>query len=198
MGMLDFYLAFDTEASFDLAADELFARPKKPFRGDDAERWQKIQEAGKEIAVKEPARLGRFRKHLIQVAELNRETWKHIRAETDDDHEWLPNARQKGVLGLPVRDEMVDAWLAMMAELEALLDGKRTFLQVFINKNGKGLNLKTLLDDPPEKFVLDGTFPQNLPDKYWSEGKDVGINVLFRVIEVFNDPTAVAYAVWFN
>jgi hypothetical protein len=198
MGMLDFYLAFDTEASFDLAADELFAKPKKPFRGDDAERWQKIQEAGKEIAVKEPARLGRFRKHLIQVAELNRETWRHIRAETDDDHEWLPNPRQKGVLGLQVRDEMVDAWLAMMAELEALLDGKRTFLQVFINKNGKGLNLKTLLDDPPEKFVLDGTFPQNLPDKYWSVGKGVDINVLFRVIEVFNDPTAVAYAVWFN
>jgi hypothetical protein len=198
MGMLDFYLAFDTEQSFDLSADELFAKPKKRFRGTEAERWQKIQEAEKEIAVKEPVRLGRFRKHLIKVAELNRETWKHIRAETDNDHEWLPNPRQKGVLGLPVRDEMIDAWLAMMTELEALLDGKRTFPQSFINKNGKGLNLKTLLDDPPDKFVLDGSFPQNLPDKYWSEGKDLDINVLFRVSQVFGDPTAVAYAVWFN
>ena len=45
------------------------------------------------------------------------------KAETDDDHEWLPNPKQKGALGLPVRDEMIDAWLAMMAELEVLLNG---------------------------------------------------------------------------
>lgn len=199
MAMLDFYLAFDTRELFDLSAHELFAKPKKPFHGGEAEKWQKLQEAWKEIAVKEPARLSRFRKHLIKVAELNRETWRQIRAETDDDHEWLPNAKQKGVLGLPVRDEMVNAWLAMMTELEALLDGKRTFLQVFgINRNGKGLNLKSLLDDPPEKFVQDGTFPLNLPDKYWFEAKDVDLNVLWGVIQVFGNPTAVAYAVWFN
>jgi hypothetical protein len=224
MGMLDFYLAFDTKRQFDLSADELFGKPKKRSdrgHGDrwkkfpdgtwkklpdpDAEKRQKVQDAWKEIAVKEPARLGRFRKHLIQVAELNRETWKHIRAETDDDHEWLPNPKQKGVLGLPVRDEMVDAWLAMMAELEALLDGKRTFLQAFINKNGKGLNLKILFDDPPEKFVLDPDQPlgilktlENLPDKYWSKGKEVDYDLMWRALQVFGDPTAVAYAAWFN
>ncbi len=160
---------------------------------------ERFQDAVKVIAVKEPARLGRFRKHLIKVADLNRETWMHIRAETDDDHEWLPNPRQKGVLGLPVRDEMIDAWLAMMDELEALLDGKRTFLKIWnFDKNGKGLNLKTLFDDPPEKFVLDDKFPQNLPAKYWSEEKDVNINVLGRVFRIFSDPTAVGYAAWFN
>jgi hypothetical protein len=78
------------------------------------------------IAVKGPARLGRLRKHLLEVVKLNRETWRYIRAETDDDHEWLPNPKQKGVIGLPVRDEMIDAWLEMMGELEALLDGKTT------------------------------------------------------------------------
>ena len=146
-----------------------------------------------------PARLGRFRKHLIQVAALNGETWRHIRAETDDDHEWLPNPKQKGVLGLPVRDELIDAWLGMMAELEALLDGKRTFLKSLWNKDGKGLNLKALFDDPPEKFVLDLTFFQNLPDKYWSGGEDADTNALSRVIDLFlRDPTGVAFAVWFN
>jgi hypothetical protein len=109
-------------------------------------------------------------KQLLKVAELNRETWKHVRAETDDDHEWLPNPRQEGVLGLPVRNEMIDAWLAMMAELEALLDGKRTLPGVLnIGKNGKGLNLKTLLDDPPEKFTLDSEFFRGLPEKYFSD-----------------------------
>jgi hypothetical protein len=199
MGMLDFYLAFDTEELFDLSADKLFAKPKTSFRGGEAERLQKIQDAGKAIAVKEPARLGRFRKDLIKVAELNRETWKYIRAETDDDHEWLPNPKQKGVLGLPVQDAMIDAWLAMMAELEALLDGKRTFWKGWnFGKNGKGLNLKTLFDDPPEQFVGDNKFPQNLPDKYWSEEKEVNLNVLGRVIQIFSDPTTVGYAAWFN
>jgi HEAT repeat protein len=198
MGMLDFYLALDTEQLFDLSADELFAKPKHPFRSTAEEKQQKITEASRAFAVKEPARLGRFRKHLVKVAELNRETWKHIRAETDDDHEWLPNPKQTGVLGLPVRDEMIDAWLAMVAELEALLEGKRAFPQFFISKNGKGLNLKTLLDDPPEKLVLDIEGLQSLPDKYWSEAADVDTNALMRVIEIFGNPTAMAYAAWFN
>ena len=80
MGMLDFFLAFDTEQSFDLSADDWFVKPEIRFRGSAAERRQKLQDAIKVVAVKEPVRLGEFRKHLIKVAELNRETWKHIRA----------------------------------------------------------------------------------------------------------------------
>src|SRR5262249_193239 len=151
---------------------------------------------------KEPARLGQFRHHLLKVVDLNRETWKHILAETDDDHEWLPNPRQTGVLGLPVREGMIDAWLAMMAELEARLDGERTVTRLPIDepfvKQGKGLNLKTLFEDPPEQFALDLKFFQALPDKYFSERRDVDINVLFAVAQIFGDTTALAYAAWFN
>ena len=102
----------------------------------------------------EPARLGRLRRHLTKVTELNRETWKNIRAETDDEHEWLPNAKQQGVLGLPVRDNMIDAWLTMMAELEALLNGNRTLPKIYLSKTGQGLNLRKLLDEPPEKIRI--------------------------------------------
>jgi hypothetical protein len=199
MGMLDFYLAFDDVKGFNLSADALFAKPKHRFRGDNAERWRKQEQAWNVMAVKEPARLGRFRRHMIKVAVLNRETWRHIRAETDDDHEWLPNPKQKGVLGLPVRDDMIDAWLGMMAELEALLDGKRVMPTDWgLGKNGKGLNLKVLFDDPPKKFMLDGDFAKNLPDKYFADGKAVDIAVLFRVLTVFGNTTSVAYAAWFN
>jgi HEAT repeat protein len=198
MAMLDFYLAFDTEQLFDLTADELFARPRNRFAGDNIEKQRKMLDASRIIVVKEPARLGQFRQHFLRVAELNRETWKHIRTETDDDHEWLPNPKQEGVLGLPVRNEMIDTWLVMMAELEALLDGERTF-SIFWSRNGKGLNLKTLLDDPPAKFVLDGEFPGTLADKYFSERKEVNFNVIMAVFQIFSDPaTAVTYAAWFN
>src|SRR5262249_10782718 len=140
-----------------------------------------------------------FRKHLLKVVELNRETWKHIRAETDDDDEWLPNAHQHGVLGLPVRDDMIDAWLSMLTELEALLEGRGGLPRFFFDNNtGTCLNLKTFLDDPPEKLVLDGLFPRNLPEKYWFKAKEVDISFLFRVAELFGDPSTVAYADWFN
>jgi hypothetical protein len=87
-----------------------------------------------------------------------------------------------------------------MGELEPLLDGKRTFPRFVFNRDGKGLNLKTLLDDPPEKFVLGDliSFPENLPDKYWSNQKDVNLDVLLRVFQIFGNPTTVGYAVWFN
>jgi hypothetical protein len=191
-GMLDVYLALDTGQMFHLSADDLFAKPKNPPPPKEQRNWAEVW---KVITIKEPARLGRVRRHWLKVAELNRETWKYIRAETDDDHEWLPHPKQKGVLGLPVRDEMIDAWLAMMGELEALLDGKRT---MGVRKDGKRLNWKVLLDDPPDKFDLAGGFPGNLADRYFSEAPEVNMNALSRVIAVFQNTTAVAYAAWFN
>lgn len=191
-GMLDFYLAFDTEQIFNLSSDEVFAKPKPPPPPRENRQWDEVLRV---IVVKEPARLGRFRRHMIKVAELNRETWKYIRAETDDDHEWLPNAKQKGVLGMPVRDDMVDAWLGMMGEFEALLDGKRTLGSP---KDGRGLSLKTLLDAPPEKLDFAGGFPGNLPDRYFSEAPEVDMRSLWRVMAVFQNTAAVAYFAWFN
>jgi hypothetical protein len=198
MGMLDLYLAIDGERLFDLTADELFAAPKNRFTGDESARLRELVQARTVIDLKEPHRLGQFRRHMVAVARLNRETWMHIRAETDDDHEWLPNPRQHGVLGLPVRDGMIDVWLAMMAELEALFEGKRTIPKPFRSKDGKGLNLKVLLDDPPEKFMPNQDPAQSLPAKYWSAEPDLDIDVIFRVIQIFGDPSMVAYAMWFN
>src|SRR5262249_32942153 len=109
------------------------------------------------LIIADGARLGRFRKHLLAVCELNRETWKFIRAETDDDHEWLPNPKQKGVIGLPVRDQMIGGWLAMIDQLEELLRGKRLFpacplFLVGVDPKGKGLNAKPRLDAPPMRI----------------------------------------------
>ena len=39
---------------------------------------------------------------------------------------------------------------------------------------------------------------ENLPDKYWSKGKEVDYDLMWRALQVFGDPTAVAYAAWFN
>ncbi len=203
MGMLDFYLAFDSKETFYLGADQWVAKPKRRFRGTEAERYDAIYKATREIVVKRPARLGRFRKHLVKVAELNHETWKHIRAETDNDHEWLPKPEQNSVLGLRVQNRMIDAWLDMMDELKALLEGDRVFLSFYFykeNNAGKrnGLNLKVLLDDPPKKFVPKIEFYRSLADKYYSNRKDVDINLIGRAFGMFSQPARMGYAAWFN
>jgi len=198
-GMLDAYLAFDTEREFDLWADKAFAKPQKTFAGTDDERLQKTLSANEAVVI-EPARLRRFRQHIIAVTELNEETWRHIRLETDDDHEWLPNPRQQGVLGLPVRTEQIDLWLTMMAELRRLFAGERTFPNFFSpgRPGNKELNIKILLDEPPEKFVGDGNFPKNLGDKYFTEAKPLNVQAFFGVFQMFFNPATMGYPVWFN
>lgn len=197
-GLIDIYLAFETEPQFDLWADKAFAKPQKKFAGTDNERLKQTLESN-EVVLKEPARLSRFRKHLVAVADLNHETWKHIRLETDDDHEWLPNPKQKGVLGLPVRDEQINGWLAMMTEFKRLLEGERTFPNFFgDNWGNRELDLKVLFDEPPEKFVFDGKFPQNLGDKYFTKPKPLNVQVFFGAIGMFFNPETLGYPVWFN
>ena len=46
------------------------------------------------VPVKEPARMGSALKHLEAMVALSRESWKLYLAETDDDHEWIPNPKQ--------------------------------------------------------------------------------------------------------
>ncbi|MBS0241902.1 MAG: hypothetical protein JSS20_06975, partial [Proteobacteria bacterium] len=76
--------------------------------------------------VIEPDRLKAVRTHLVRVMEINAETWRLVRAETDDDHEWLPNAHQKPLAGLPpVTDEMIDGWLKTTALAKEVLNGEK-------------------------------------------------------------------------
>jgi hypothetical protein len=197
-GIIDLVLAVDTEDRFDLWADRAFARPQIKFEGTDEERLKKTIDQ-RDLVLIEPARWGRFRKHLVAVTDLNDETWKHIRLETDDDHEWLPNSRQKGVLGLPVQDVQIDAWLVAMREFKRLLEGERTFPNFWDNKpDGLELDLKILLDDPPERIVGDGAFPRNLGDNYLVERRQLKVEVFFPVLGMFLNPATMGYPVWFN
>ena len=197
-GMLDLYLAIDLEDAFDRFGSGSFAEPKRRKAGD----LDPIKMGP--FAVQEPARLGHFRKHMLAVCQLNRETWKYIRAETGDDHEWLPNAKQTSVFSLTVTDEQIDAWLKMMEEFEVLLEGKKVIPQsilafVWPNVQG-GLNLKDLLDDPPEKFDFEAIKQNGPTAKYIDKrkGVDLDFGAILNTGQVFNNPLGVGYMLWFN
>ena len=197
-GMLDIYLAFDTKADFGLWADTAFAKPKVRFEGTEFERAQKSGEAHRVLRIVEPARLSRFRGHLIKVAELNRETWRFIRAETDNDHEWLPHPKQQSVMQLPVRDDMIDAWLAAVGEIEGLLEGERLMFNLGGKDGTKGINMRTLLEDPPAELDWEKVWRDGPADKYLENGRLINFAVLLRVASVFDNPTGVGYMAWFN
>lgn len=205
MAMLEFQLAYDGERMFELTAHDLFAAPKIPADRKSSDPGRDLSELWKVIVIKDPARLGRFRQHMLAVCDLNHATWRYIRMEQDDDHEWLPNAKQKGVIGLPVSNEMIDAWLGMIDEFKALLDGQKFIspfmVQIFTSAGDdrSGLNVKELLDNPPDRIDWEKIQNEGIEKKYlFRNGKDVDFMKMFRVTQVFNNTLAVGYAAWFN
>jgi hypothetical protein len=196
--MLEGYRALDLEADFDKRVGGVFPKVEVTGRSGGVD--------GGSLRIADGARLGRFRKHLLAVCELNRETWKFIRAEADDDHEWLPHPGQKGVLGLPVTDAMIDRWLAMVEQLEGLLKGERLvpsrLLALLAADPGqKGLNFKTLLDDPPATLSVGKLHKDGIDPKYLeaeAAKKPFDLAALFAVWRLFDGPLGVAYMAWFN
>ena len=196
--MLDAYLAIDGRFIFDLYGGDHFARPK----GVPAEKPDLVSTVVAGLRVVEPARLHSFRTHMLAVCELNRETWKYVRAETDDDHEWLPNPRQTGVLRLPVTDEMIGGWLAAVGEFEAVLKGEKLVAGLWAHRAESGINLKALLDDPPARLDVVSLVASGVADaKYLGKLTDTNRfddRVFARVSALFGDSLSVAYAAWFN
>jgi hypothetical protein len=196
--MLDFSLGFDLKPVFDAFGKEQFAKPKTSSDDGNAV----ILKLFARIDIPEPARLGSFRRHMLKVCELNVETWKYIRAEKDDDHEWLPNPKQKGVLGLPVTDAMIDGWLAGVAEMEGLFGGKKVIdLGGLVKTDGHGLNFKEFLDHPPESISISKILSDGVDKKYLTKmtaDNTFNNDTFGRMLGLFDESFGFAYGLWFN
>lgn len=185
MSFLDAALALDWEAEFNDHGSKAFAKPIRSKVARENGSWK--------IRIREPLRLSQFRTHLIAVCQLNHQVWKLIRAEKDDDHEWLPSPKQNSVLGLPVRDEMIDGWLTVMTEFEGLLDGSKVFK--YREEDETGYNLKELLENPPT--ILD-LFEILQERKYMTKGTALDTGKFLRALSIFERAGNYAYLPWFN
>jgi hypothetical protein len=145
--------------------------------------------------VVERARLTGLLARGLSIIDLNRKTWAAVRAESDDDREWLPSPRQKsGVMtGLDVTDERIDAWLAMLTDTEAVLKGDRLAGHWRFQQ---GYRLPRVLAEI-ERFdlVLWITGQAALP---WLEDGQVDIGKAFSGANAIFDGNLLAYAFWFN
>jgi hypothetical protein len=129
MAMSEVYLAHDAHELFDHTAPYFYPKAQTPFpflsRHADAPRQQvETEDILDAIAfihlvhfpVQEPARLKSALAHLESMIALSHESWKFILAETDDDHEWVPNTKQHSVMpNGAVTLEMVKGWFEFLA-----------------------------------------------------------------------------------
>lgn len=94
--------------------------------------------------VIEPARLEATRIHLLRVMEQNQTAWRLLRAETDDDREWLagPQENTSGVVvGEPDLNKVIDDWLITNTAAAEVLRGERLLPHPRFKQ---GINVKKL------------------------------------------------------
>jgi hypothetical protein len=205
--LCEIVLAHDFHEIFDHTAHLFFAKPKTPYpfltqRRDHANGvdWETIVDAISVVhlirmPVVEKDRTISARIHLKAMVAQSRAMWKCVLAETDDDHEWIPNPRQTGVTRTNVTDEMVKGWTEFLDEADALLDGRK--LIPFWRGNGtKGVNLRRMFDDPrPLDLVLWVQGTAAAP--YLEDGAVTKKETWERLQRIFGGDF-IGFAVWFN
>ena len=185
-GMVEAYRSADEELGFVDRVGSVFPEIESP-EVESNEDWYRF------VPIVDPPRLRRMRLHFVAVCELNRETWMHIRKETDDQFEWLPHPGQTDQLGLPISDMQIDRWLRMMDQLEGLLKGERLVPSAFVkylypdHPEGQGLNLANVLDDPPaDLFNVDRIQQKGIQSSYLEPETDKKLFDVFVVLQAFS------------
>jgi hypothetical protein len=208
MTLSEVYLAHDAKTLFEHTAHLFFVKPTTPFpflknkpqgvHGLDA---ALIGDVAAFIhllnfRMKEPARMRSALEHLEAMVALSREAWKSYLAETDDDHEWIPNPKQDTVMpGGKVTGEMVKGWLDFLDEAEAILAGKK-LVPYWRAAENKGVNLRRVFTEPRDMDVIlwiQGTAAMT----YLEDGPVTQPEVWTRLWRVFRGEF-IGFAIWFN
>lgn len=205
-GFAQFMLAHDFQGTFDKTFHVFFPNAGLPLaeklkRADAQDAWADSS-FGDAIAflhlvnwpVAEPARNADVRLRLKAMAEMSRKSWAAARRETDDEAEWLPNANQQTVFAGPqVTDETINGWLAVMAEFEAILDGKKLLPHWRFKQ---GLNVKRMFEESKNfDFVLLIAGADAVP---WLEDGPVSSSADWNSLMNAFQGNFLGYAMWFN
>jgi hypothetical protein len=153
------------------------------------------------MPIGEPERLKKVLAHLETTVAQGKLMWKYIQAETDDDHEWIPNAKQKAAIGVAVNQEMIDNWLATLNEAELILSGKK-LLPFWRGKAGaRGVNLRKAFTDPPKRLDIVRWVQGPAAAPYLENGTITNLadeKTIQRLDRVFGGARFFGFAFWFN
>jgi hypothetical protein len=93
------------------------------------------------------ARMAAAHEHLLQVVAQNRRFWDLVAQETDNEAEWLPNDAQVSGLGVALPPGTSARWQAVLAEAEAILQG-RALIPYWRLGEEAGLNVQKIFLEP--------------------------------------------------
>lgn len=146
------------------------------------------------LPVAEPERLRRAHAHLGAVVRQSRASWRAIRAERDDDREWLPSPRQRSVVPVRVSAAQIDAWLRMLDEAEAIFAGEK--LVPHWRVEGRGINLRRVFLEP-RRFDLILWLQGGGATPYLERGEVTRGETWTQIRSVFGG-NFFGFALWFN
>ncbi|MDW6022352.1 hypothetical protein SAZ10_11365 [Mesorhizobium sp. BAC0120] len=213
MAQTDFWLAHDFHLAFDQSFQMLFPKAKLPMQDtlvppDNgassifASEWR-IADFISYVhlinwPVVEPERRKAARRELLETIRLSREDWKAIRAEKDNDREWLPGPQQDGtnqLTGLKVTEQEVRAWHTALQMAEDLLEGRK--LLPHFRFADKGINMKRFFDEPRTfDLVLSITGPGIVP--YLEKGPIISSAEWSALQQQFGRVGFLTFALWAN
>jgi hypothetical protein len=210
MAMCEVYLAHDTRDLFECTAHIFFPRVETPYgflskgkrvigvRSKDIDIIDLISLVHLSIRwnVAEPQRMAAALHHLEAMVAQSKESWKWIMAETDDDHEWIPNPKQTGVLPhAHVTEEMVSSWTELMNQIEKVLAGE-LLIPFWRGDDGRGVNVRKAFMEPHTlDLVLWVQGPAAAP--YLEKGNTTHIETWQKLQSAFGRQFP-GFALWFN
>ncbi len=148
------------------------------------------------LPLTEPARKKTALAHLESMIALSHESWKFILAETDDDHEWVPNTKQHTVMpGGAVTIEMVKGWLEFLDEAKALLKGEK-LIPFWRKGEDLGINLRRVFTEP-RTFDLVLWVQGTAAAPYLEKGTLTKPETWQRFQNIFRGQF-IGFALWFN
>jgi hypothetical protein len=206
----EFHLAYDSSKLHDHAAQLFFPTAKVKYEfltpGANPQNWEETRDwvidliafiHELRLPVAEAPRMAKAREHLLAVIEQSRLSWKAILAEKDDDREWIPNPSQKStaIPNASVTQPMIDGWLALMGELESLLNGEK-LIPFWRGDETRGVNLKRVFTEPTE-FDLVLWVQGTAAEPYLEEGELTQPEFWRRIRDGFQGQLF-WFAVWVN
>lgn len=97
--------------------------------------------------------------HFKQMIAHNRKFWPKMMAETDNDHEWLPNPSQTSPFGVTITGDVAASWQGVLAEIDDMLAGRKLVPYWRTpggggSGAGVGVNIRKLLTDPGDMNLV--------------------------------------------
>ena len=206
VGLLDVFMAYDWRPVWNQAAQAFFASPNPlpPFakytaagQGGQFSEWVDIIAAihDMRLEVTDADGLKKAVTEFRAAIVCSKACWARVLAETDDDQEWLPNPKQTGPRGSKITQEQIDGWMAVLAEVDSILTGKK-LLPHWRIINGMGINVAKLAQTPP-KFDL-VLFIQGSAFAPYIQGGEVSTQTRWRTLMAPFGPGFSNFALWSN